>query len=122
MDKFQAQQFHNEVNAALRPICDKFGLDYQGGTLTYGSDGIRIPIKANTKVTITTALTADTNMIRAGFARPGTKAIVFDSKETHSNREVILVEAKRTKYLFYFANDPQKRKMLGHFSLFSSTN
>ena len=120
MQREQLKSLHSEIDAAVKEIVERYGLEYLGGTLTQDVNGIRMPIKANRAVTVTTALTADSQTLRAGWARAGTKAIVFDSKETHQHREVIITEVKRKKYGFYFADDPRKRPMIGHFGLFSA--
>lgn len=122
MHKEQLKRLHTDIDEAVKSVVERYGLNYLGGTLTHDGDGISMPIKATRAVTITTALTADTNTIRAGYARVGTKVTIFDSRETQSHRTAIITDVKRKKYAFYFADDPQKRSMIGHFSLFSSTN
>jgi len=122
MQREQLKRLHAEIDSAMKPIVEKYGLEYLGGTLTHNGDGISMPIKATRAVTITTALTSTTDTIKAGYARVGTKVLIFDSRETKQHRVAIITDVKRKKYGFYFADDPQKRPMIGHFALFSSTN
>ena len=121
MNKRQLTVIHEELNAAIDAVLEKHGFEHLPGTLTYDGDGFRLPIKATRSVTLQTALTAPDRVIKAGLARPGTKAKVFDSRGAQAYRDVIITEAKVKKYSFYFADDPQKRSMIGHFGLFSST-
>lgn len=122
MNKLVVERMHNELSAAIKPILEKYGLNLQPSTLTHNIDSISLPIKGTRAVTITTALTATTETLRNGFARIGTKAVVFDSRNMRSYRNVIITEVKRKKYGFYYLDDPQKRPMIGHFELFSSVN
>lgn len=125
MKEHQIDTMHRELKEAARAVLAKYGMDLQPSSLTYslktdrnGVEDFRVQIKGVTQVTLETAVTADHHMIKAGLARPGTKAWVTD--RGGQRREVIITESKRVKYGFYFADDPRKRSMLGRFSLFSA--
>lgn len=125
MQEHQIETMHRELKEAARTVLAKYGMDLMPSSLSYsrkadrsGVEDFHVQIKGIAQVTVETAKTADANTIRAGFAEPNTKAWVTD--RDGRRREVIITEAKRSKYAFYFADDLRKSPMLGHFSLFSA--
>jgi hypothetical protein len=127
MTESQVKQMHDELSAVARSILEKYGMDLIPSSLTYtrkvdrsGIEGFRVQIKGIARVTVETAKTAHSDQhLRVGLAGPNTKAWVTD--RPGNRREVIITEVKRTKYAFYFADDPNRRQMLGQFHLFSTT-
>ncbi len=127
MTEPQVKQMHDELSTAARSILAKYGMDLIPSSLTYtckpdrtGIEGFHVQIKGIARVTVETAKTADSDLhLRDGLVGPNTKAWVTD--RPGNRREVIITEVKRTKYAFYFADDPNRRPLLGRFHLFSAT-
>ncbi len=129
MDKFEVEILHNEITAALRPILAKHGLELLPSTLTHDSNGFRKPIKAIRRVLAQRPPSSpvagfqagafDESRMKSGHAGPG-PAFVKDNRAGGRIRPVMITEAKRTKYAFYFTDVPEVRHMLGHFQLFTT--
>lgn len=134
MDKHEVDILHREINAALRPILERHGLDLLPSTLTHDNYGFRKSIKAvlrtvpvrqerivgrlgNGTIGDMTGAMAEAR-IKAGNANPG-PAFIRDPRSGRI-RPVFITERKRTKYGFYFTDEQPRRNMLGHFALFTT--
>lgn len=87
---------------ALKQVASEVGLEVSRGTARFSSEDFRVqitfqlPLKERNDVN-------DAEMIHIGYAKRGTKALFSDG------REVVIVEARRTKYVFYFSGNPEKQ-------------
>ena len=126
MDRHEIEILHNEITSALRPILERHGLDLLPSTLTHDDFGFRKPIKAVLRTVPVQQTRSIGGMdagamaeahIKAGYANPG-PAFIRDPRSGRI-RPVFITERKRTKYGFYFTDEP-RRNMLGHFRLFTT--
>ena len=93
------KQFRDEVNDALKPLIEKYGIDITIGTISFNSDTFSIPLKGKALDASGTAV-ADTNNFQRYCTlfglEPGDLGRKFMSRgETY---EIIGVSPNRPKY------------------------
>lgn len=106
IDKKNAEMISKAAMEKLRQVASELGLDVTRGSGRFSTEEFsfkvtfQTPIKV-TELTSTSPISNDD--IKFGFAKRGTPAIFSDG------REVVLIEARRLKYLFYFVGNPDKQ-------------
>lgn len=116
MNREQALAMQQEIQEIIRPILAKYNMTQLPSFITWESDQFKMSINGSRTVTLETALFATDSTLKCGLARPGSKAWITDNRR---RRRVIITDTKAKKYGFYFADDPAKTSMVGHFGLFS---
>lgn len=121
MKKSEIGKFHTELITAIKAVAAKYNMVIEPSNLRYGTaeDNIsdfRVQIKGlYDKPVEEVTGSSDKDVIQNGWAKPNTKAAVYDKGQL---RDVIIVSSKRTKYVFYFADDQEKKHMIGPFKAF----
>lgn len=113
MNKKTATQISEEAMKALRDVAQKFGIEVQRGTGTYNNDEFKLKIVFKTPLKEKEVVSLDDSTIQCGLAERGMTVLTFD------NKEVVIEDSKRTKYVFHYKDNPSK-KFVGPFRMFKS--
>jgi hypothetical protein len=104
MERQEVKQIHAELNAAIESVLKKYKLTKVGGGVSYSDTEFNYKAKLVKLVTPSSAKSKkiDPSDIRFGFAKPGTIL-------KHNGRDVRILSARRSNYVFEFTDAPGKR-------------
>lgn len=119
-DKQTARTIHKTALDILKVSFKDFALEIEDHSGRFTSNSLTIKFTLHTVQPLNeAAIFPSTECLQSGYAKRGSNARFFDSRDT-TTKDVVILSSRRKNYLFYFKNDPTHKDWVARFTSFKS--